>query len=139
MKYINKDDLTACIQARLLDECVQGDEALLDRLESDAIGLAAGYIAGRYDTAAVFWGDPPLRHGVLVQVVGMIVTYRLVRRNAARKVPEDYSGMYDEALQLLGRVQGGSLVLEGLPQVTAPDGSTAPLMCGNNVNKDYFI
>ena len=139
MKYINKDDLTACIQARLLDECVQQDEGLLDRLENDAIGLVAGYITGRYDTAAVFGGDPPLRHGVLVQVIGMIVTYRLVRRNAARKVPEDYSDMYDEALQLLGKIQGGSLVLEGLPQATAPDGSTAPLMYGNNVNRDYFM
>lgn len=138
MKYINKDDLITFIQQRLLDESLQLEDSILDQIEEQAIDLTVSYITGRYDTGKIF-GNPPIRNGVLVQVLSMIVVYRAVRRNAARKVPEDYIDIYTDALKMLEKIQTGSQHLENIPAITAPDGSTGKLMYGNNTNKDYFI
>lgn len=138
MKYINKDDLITFIQQRLLDESLQLEDSILNQIEEQAIDLAVSYIAGRYDTAQIF-GNPPIRNGVLVQILSMIVVYRAVRRNAARKVPEDYINIYSDAIKLLEKIQSGSQHLENIPAITASDGSTGKLMYGNNTNKDYYI
>lgn len=138
MKYLNKDDLITFIQQRLLDESLQLEDSILDQIEEQAIDLTVSYIAGRYDADKIF-GNPPIRNGVLVQVLSMIVVYRTVRRNAARKVPEDYTNIYNDATRLLEKIQSGSQHLENIPAITAPDGSTGKLMYGNNTNKDYFI
>lgn len=138
MKYLNKDDLITFIQRRLLDENLQLEDSILDQIEEQAIDLTVSYIAGRYDAGKIF-GNPPIRNGVLVQVLSMIVVYRAVRRNAARKVPEDYTNIYNDATRLLEKIQSGSQHLENIPAITAPDGSTGKLMYGNNTNKDYFI
>lgn len=137
MRYINRDDLIVCIQQRLLDECLQLDDKILDDIETGTIDLVISYIGSRYDTGKIF-GEPAIRNGVLVQVISMIVTYRAVRRNAARKVPEDYSNMYTDAVAILEKIQSGSMFLENIPVIT--DGEGMPkLMYGNNTNKDYFI
>lgn len=138
MKYINKDDLVTFIQQRFLDESLQLEESILDEVEQQTIDLAVAHIAGKYDTGKIF-GNPPIRNGVIVQVISAIVVYRAVRRNPARKVPEDYTDIYDDAIKLLEKIQSGSLYLENIPAITAPDGSTGKLMYGNNTNKDYFI
>lgn len=138
MQYINKYDLTVCIQNNLLEDNTQANDTILDNIETETIALAAGYLAGRYDTTRMF-ATPPVRNGVLVQIISAITVYRVVRRNAARKVPEDYHNLYTDAIRLLERIQAGSLALEGCPAITAPDGSTGKLMYGNTTNPDFFI
>lgn len=137
MKYINKDDLVAHVQQRLLEDSLQLDDGILDNIESGVIDLVISYAGGRYDTKKIF-GKPVIRNGVLVQAISMIVTYRAIRRNAARKVPEDYSNMYSDAIALLERIQSGSVYLDNIPVVTG-DGGMPKLAHGNNTNKDYFI
>jgi phage gp36-like protein len=147
MKYITREDLIEVIQGRLLDESVSElPDELLDGLESKAIDFAASYISGRYDTDKIFSLPPTpserggvLRNGLLVQAIAMIVVYRAVRRNAARKVPDDFPDMYAEAIRILNNIQTGAQSLAGLPEVTGDTGTTGSLMYGNNTNKDFFI
>lgn len=142
MKYINKDDLITYIQERLLNECIMGangvDETILTKIEAPVIDLVISYIGGKYKTSEIF-GETVLRNGVLVQLISMIVVYRVVRRNAARKVPDDIIEFYKDAIKQLEKIQSGSQYLENLPLIQAADGTTASLVYGNNTKKDFFI
>ena len=71
--------------------------------------------------------------------MSMIVCYRVVRRNAARKVPDDYLALYREALEILANIQKGSQRLNGLPEITGESGTSGSLMYGSNRNPDFFI
>jgi phage gp36-like protein len=139
MRYITREDLIEVIQGRLLDESVaELPEELLNGLESKAIDFAVSYISGRYDTDKIF-GEPVMCSGLLVQAIAMIVVYRAVRRNAARKVPDDFPDIYTEAIRILSNIQTGSQSLSGMPEVTGDSGTTGSLMYGNTTNKDFFI
>jgi phage gp36-like protein len=139
MRYITREDLIEVIQGRLLDESVaELPEELFNGMESKAIDFAVSYISGRYDTDKIF-GEPVMRNGLLVQAIAMIVVYRAVRRNAARKVPDDFPDMYTEAVRILSNIQTGSQSLSGMPEVTGDSGTTGSLMYGNTTNKDFFI
>ena len=138
MKYLEKEDLIEAIQERMLDDSVELDDAILDGLETKAISFAISYISGRYKVDEIF-GTPVKRHPVLVQAIAMIVVYRAVRRNAARKVPDDYTDIYKEAKEILSNIQSGKQTLPGLPEVTGEGGSSAKLMYGNTTNDDLFI
>lgn len=138
MKYLEKEDLVEVIQERLLDDSLQLDETILSGLESKAVAFATSYISGRYKTDEIF-AEPPMRHPLLVQALAMIVVYRAVRRNAARKVPDDYTDIYKEAVKILENIQSRAQTLDGLPEVTSEDGSSATLMYGNTTNPNFFI
>ena len=138
MIYLEQEDLIEVIQERLLDDSLQLDNTILDGLEKKAIAFAVSYISGRYKTDEIFT-DPVKRHPLLVQAIAMIVIYRAVRRNAARKVPDDYPDIYKEAIKILENIQAGSQKLDGLPEITDKDGSSAGLMYGNTTNPDFFI
>lgn len=143
MKYINKDDLVTYIQEVLLNSSIAdpigaADESILDKVEGRTIDLVKSYIGGRYDVELIFT-DTPVREGVLVEIVCQVVIYRVVRRNAARKVPEDIAGLYSDALRQLEKIQSGSQHLPSLPKVTASDGAPVKLAYGNTTKKDFFI
>ncbi len=138
MKYITKEDLVSVIQERLLDDSIQLDDKILDDIESKAIDFAVSYLLGRYNTAEIF-GESVMRNGLLVQAISMIVVYRSVRRNAARKVPDDFTDLYKEAKEILSNIQSGKQKLDGLPEITGDTGTTGSLMYGNTTNKDLFI
>jgi phage gp36-like protein len=139
MTYIEREDLIEIIQERLLDENNAGfPDEILNGIEIKAIAFVISYISGRYDTDRIF-GNPPMRHPLLVQAIAMIVVYRTVRRNAARKVPEDYLQVYNDAIKILSNIQNGSQLLNGLPEVVGDTGTTGSLMYGNTTNKDFFI
>lgn len=141
MKYLTKEDLIDVIQQHLLDDSTQLDDVILNNIEKKAIAFAVSYISGRYQTDKIFEADPVLRHPLLIQAIAMIVVYRSVRRNAARKVPEDYKLVYDEAVKILENIQTGKQKLDALPEVPKTDDSGNPinLMWGNTTKKDYFI
>lgn len=142
MIYINKADLITYIQEPLLNSSITGrdgqpDETILDDIEKETIDLVKGYLSGRYQVDKVFDEIPVIRNGILVQIICKIVIYHVVRRNAARKVPEDFNTFYSDAIKLLERVQTGAPALENIPPVTGENG--ASLVWGNNTNLDFFI
>ena len=142
MIYIEETDLASVIQERFLDDStanIAGDNTILNDLEQKAIDYVISYLTGRYNTDLIFATNAPLRNGVLRQIIAQIIVYRAVRRNAARKVPDDYVNMFNEATKMLERIQSGAMSLVSLPLITAADGSSAPVLSGNNRNSDYFI
>lgn len=145
MKYINKDDLIAIIQERLIAESVAIPEVtsleeneILDDIELKVIDLVISYISGTYNCELIFAADP-IRNGVLVQIIASIVVYRSVKRNAARKVPDDYVELYKEAIKFLERIQSGAMTLVDCPKLTTTEGGSISPVWGNNTNKDFFI
>lgn len=138
MRYLEKEDLIEVIQEYLLDDSKQFDDRVTDGLEEKAIAFVVSYISGRYKTDEIF-NDPVKRTPLLIFVIARLVVYWTVRRNAARKVPEDYKTIYDEAVSILSKIQSGIQSLPGMPEVTGDDGSTAKLMYGNTTNDNLFI
>ncbi|HBL74237.1 MAG: hypothetical protein A2W90_17955 [Bacteroidetes bacterium GWF2_42_66] len=145
MKYINKDDLITIIQERLMSESVAMPEVtnieentILDDIELKTIDLVISYISGTYNCDLIF-AELPIRNGVLVQIIASIVVYRSVKRNAARKVPEDYVELYKEAIKFLERIQSGAMALVDCPKLTTEEGGSISPVWGNNTNKDFFI
>ena len=146
MIYINKEDLISIIQERLMGESVSlaaginlDDNTILDDIEQKAIDLAIAYISGTYDYTQIFAEAAPIRNGVLVQAIASIVVYRSVRRNASRKVPEDYIQLYNDAKKDLERIQSGALNLVNCPKLTTDEGTSISPIYGNNTNDDLFI
>lgn len=141
MKYITREDIEDVIQDRLFAESVvnvANNQDIMISIESKAIDLVISYISTKYDTSKIF-GDIPIRNGILIQILSQIVAYRAVRRNSARKVPEDYVEVYKDAIKMLERIQSGAIRLENVPAKTSEQGNTSKLMYGNNRNSDYFI
>lgn len=127
------NESVALAEVTALDE-----NTILNGIEEKAIDLVVSYISGTYDHEQIF-ADIPIRNGVLVQVIASIVVYRSVRRNAARKVPEDYTELYKDAIKYLERIQSGAMKLVNCPKLTKDDGTSASPVYGNNTNKDFFI
>jgi len=142
MKYIDENDLAQVIQERFLDEStanIAGNSDILDGIESKAIEYVISYITGRYKTDLIFAETTPLASGILKQIIAQIVVYRAVKRNAARKVPEDYVTLMSDATKQLERIQSGAMSLVGVPLQTDASGETTPVLYGNTTNKSNFI
>lgn len=146
MIYLQKEDLISVIQERLIGESVAmpaginlDNNELLDDIESKAIDLAISYISGIYNTELIFAEGEVIRNGVLVQAIASIVVYRAVRRNAARKVPEDYLQLYKDAIKDLEKIQSGAMNLVNCPKLTTDDGTSVSPIYGNNTNDNFFI
>jgi len=141
MKYITPEDIEDVIQSRLFIESIANnanDDSIMTNIESKAIDLVKSYISTKYDVSKIF-SDTPILNGILIQIISQIVAYRAVRRNAARKVPEDYIEVYKDAINMLAKIQSGAIKLENIPLKTIEEGNTSNLMYGNNRKEDYYI
>lgn len=146
MKYLEKEDIIALIQEQLINSSVATGEAvnlenneLMGNIENKAIEYAVSYISGKYDHTLIFDEASPIRNGLLLQIIASIVVYRAVKRNAARKVPEDLVELYREAKKDLERIQSGAMNLVGCPKLTNDDGTSKTVMYGNNTIDEFFI
>lgn len=140
MKYITMEDLTTVVQNRLLLESVEKDEELLDSIEDMAVSEAAAYIGGRYDVGKIF-AEPPIRTGILVRVIACMVVTRAIRRNAARKVPDNIQELEDWAMSILIKIRDDIMPLPpDIPPVTDEEGNPeTPLIYGHTRNDSWFI
>lgn len=138
MKYITNTDLKNIIRDDMLTSSIQGQTEMLDELETNAIGKVKAYLFGLYKVDLIFDGETVLRNPLLVEIIAKLVTYAAVRRNAARKVPADYSDLEDQAYSLLQRIADGKMTLIDLPLVTNEDG-TEKLMWGNSKKTENYV
>lgn len=140
MKYITIEDLTTVVQNRLLLESVEKDEELLDSIEDMAVSEAAAYIGGRYDAERIF-AEPPIRTGILVRVIACMVVARAIRRNAARKMPDNIQELEDWAMSILIKIRDDIMPLPSdIPPVTDENGNPdTPLLYGHTRNSGWFI
>lgn len=140
MIYITKDFLTNYMHERLIDESCQNDTSILDYLELTQIAIIKTYIGTRYNVTLLFDAITPIENAVIKEILAKLVLYALVRRNAARKVPEDYRDQYNDAMKTVKDVATGVLVLSELPTAVTSTGSlVSNSISGNLSNKNFYI
>jgi hypothetical protein len=138
MVYISKEDITANIQETMLQTSIDKDSNILDTLERQVIDEVKSYIGTRYDTSKIF-GVPAVINGMLSRIIVCLVTYRAIRRNAARKVPDDYVEMKDWAYEVLGNIRDGIMPLPDVPLATDPETGEKLSLFGSNRKPEYFL
>ena len=138
MIYIKQEYIKANIQETMLQASIEKDSGILDTLEAQTIDEVKSYIGARYDTSKIF-GDPPIINGMLVRIIGSLVTYRAIRRNAARKVPDDYTEMKDWAYGVLENIRDGIMPLPEIPQAVDPETGEKLSLFGSNRKPEYFL
>ena len=138
MIYIKQEDIKANIQETMLQASIEKDSGILDILEAQTIDEVKSYIGARYDTSKIF-GNPPIINGMLVRIIVSLVTYRAIRRNAARKVPDDYTEMRDWAYGVLENIRDGIMPLPDVPQTVDPETGEKLSLFGSNRKPEYFL
>lgn len=141
MIYLEKEDLITDAFERFIDESSKDDETVLDKAEERAIAFVKTMIGSRYNVALIFDEAAPIINEMLVQIISRIVLYRVIKRNAARKVPTDYKEDYDEAIKWLNDIATGKTPLGGLPLPADENGDPikSNTLWGNNSNPDFYI
>ena len=136
--YITEQDIITNIQETMLQSSIEKNPDILDTLESQVIDEVKSYIGARYDTSKIF-GSPAIANGMLSRIIVCLVTYRAIRRNAARKVPDDYVEMKDWAYEVLGNIRDGIMPLPDVPQTVDPETGEKLSLCGSNRKPEYFL
>lgn len=138
MKYINIDDIMSAIQENMILASIEKQLDILDMLESQVIDEVKSYIGGRFDVEKIF-ADAQLKNGMLVRIIICITVYRAVRRNAARKVPENYEEMNTWAYDALTRIRDGIMPLPGLPEVIDSETDELSLYWVDKRKNEYYL
>jgi phage gp36-like protein len=140
MIYIDKDYLISHAQERFIDESSQNNEDILDQIELAQIAIIKTYLGTRYNVNTIFDEDSPIENEVLKEILAKLVLYKLIRRNAARKVPNDYKEQYDEAMKTLKEIATGIIRLDGVPSAVDASGAVVSnSISGNLSNPNFYI
>ena len=134
-QFITKDDLETRVFEQFIDESEQEDIEATEAIEKQAIALVKSKLRKRFDVGIIFSGAPYEGRDLILWAVTGIVTYRLVRRNAARKVPSDFVKEYDEVKEWLNAVRDG----KENPELPLPEEVEQKLVnWGNSTNQDLY-
>lgn len=140
MKFLTEPDIDAHLLHPFSRERKQEDrETVLMHLELQNIAIIKSKLKGRYNTDEVFDATGEDRHWLIVRILTKLVVYDYIRRNAARKVPEDYVAEWKWAMKTLDEIKSGKEKPDGLPVLTGADGSAGLIMHGNTTDKDQYI
>lgn len=140
MIYIDKEYLIGFSQERFIDESAEEDMAILDQIELRQIAIIKSYIGTRYNIAEIFVEDSEHESEVIKDILAKMVMYKLLKRNAARKVPTDAKEQYDEAMKTLKDVATGVIFLSDLPPAVDSNGAVVSnSISGNLSNKNFYI
>lgn len=139
MTYLEKSDIEALVNYRYIDESSQEDQQVIDTIENQNIELVKSYIASRYDVQVIFDEQTPVKHPILSRILSKLVIFDVIRRNAARKVPDDFREEYERAMSLLKEISTGRHILKGLPAPLPQNMPVSQTIWGNNKNDDFYI
>lgn len=140
MIYLKKDNLITHAFERFIDESSKDFQDTLINAEAENIGIIKSYLAALYDVKTIFNETQPILNPVLSRILTKLVLYDVIRRNAARKVPEDYKEEYKKAMETLEKIAYGKLELTELPPAVDNEGNEKKyLQYGNNSNPNYYI
>lgn len=132
------EDVKSVIQEPMIQSSIEKDSSILDKLEQVCIDEVCSYIGGRYDCTKLF-GEPPIQNGMIQRIIACIVVYRAVKRNSARKVPEDYVDLNEWAYDILERIRDGGMSLTDVPKIVDPETGKVPGIWINNRREEYFF
>lgn len=136
LQFIQQVDLETKVFEDYLDDSEQEDIEATQAIEKQAIALVKSKLRKRYDIAVIFSADPYPGRDLIIWAVCGIVSYRLVRRNAARKVPSDFKDDYKEVMAWLNDVRNGDENPE-LPLLELED--RKEVLWGNSKNEDLYL
>lgn len=138
MVYITEEDVLSVIQDAMSKASIEKQPEIQEMLEQQVIDEVKSYIGGRFDVDKIF-ADPPIKNGMLIRIITCLTVYRAIRRNAARKVPEDYVEMNGWAYDALTRISDGNMPLPGLPETVDPETGKPISFWGTNRKPEYFL
>lgn len=141
MTYLDKKDLIAVAYERFIDESSLDQPYILDNTEKKGIEKLKTTLGTRYNVNLIFDTITPIRNEVLIEILATWVVYKVIKRNAGRKVPTDYKEDYDEAMKQLKDIATGVITLDGVPTPTDDNGNpiNSNTIFGNNKNNDFYI
>lgn len=140
MIFLTEPDIDAHLLAPFARERNQEDrETILTHLEAQNIAIIKSKLKGRYDTNAIFSATGKQRHWLIVRILTKLVIYDYIRRNAARKVPEDYVAEWKWAMKTLDEIKSGKEKPEDLLELITSDGNSGVIMHGNTTDKNEYI
>ncbi|MBX7204160.1 MAG: DUF1320 domain-containing protein [Bacteroidia bacterium] len=139
MIYLTQDDLNLESFERFITESTGGDSSIVDNAEKKAIAHCKTFLS-RYDVEDVFDEEEPIRDEHLANIIAIITCYKIISRNAARKVPSDAREDYKWALEQLEKIQTGRVTLELPPRIDSSTGNAVSnAIFGNISNPDFYI
>ena len=134
-QFITRDDLKTRVFEQYIDESEQEDIDATEAIERQAIALVKSKIKKRFDVPIIFSDAPYEGRELIIWAISGIVTYRVIKRNAARKVPSDFVKDYDEVKEWLNGCRDG---LEH-PDLPVPEEVEQKLVnWGNSTNQDLY-
>lgn len=141
LQFLEAADLESQILIQLLTEKNAANyQPVIDSLEAQNIALIKSKLTGRYDVDAIFEAEAADRHWLIIKILVKLTVYDFVRRNAARKVPEDYVKEWEWAMKMLELIKAGKETPEGLPVPQDEDGNdVGRIIYGHSRNDDYYI
>jgi phage gp36-like protein len=101
MAFIEKEDYEGVIKENILDDITEFNDNVLDKAEARAIAKMKGYLSNRYDVNAIFSATGTNRDDVVLMHAIDITLYYLHKSINPRKVPQNRSDSYKEAIEWL--------------------------------------
>lgn len=136
MKFLTNNDLESQLFEEFIDDSLPEDILVLNAIESQMIAVVKSKLRQRFDVDAIFSATGTDRDDLIISVLVPLVIYKIIKRNAARKVPTDAKDDYDAAMKWLNDVRDGDESPD-LPLL-----ETTPFKevhHGNNTNEDLYF
>ena len=137
MEYITKNDLRVLAKENYIDSSSDDFQDAINLIEQQNIAIIKAYLEDLYDVETIFDTQEPIRNGIIIYILARLVVYNVIRRNSARKVPDDFKDMYKAAMEKLEDIAFGKITLNNLPKPDKAD--EAFIKHGSLKNKNYYI
>ncbi|MCH4824286.1 DUF1320 domain-containing protein [Gramella lutea] len=136
LQFLAFEDLETRVFEDYLVDSEQEDIEATQNIEKQAISLVKSKLRKRYDTDVIFTNANYAGRDLIIWAVSGIVSYRLIRRNAARKMPSDLKDEYQEVMAWLNSVRDGNENPE-LPML--PEDEQKGVLWGNSTNQNQYL
>lgn len=140
LKYITLNDLIEQSYERFLDESTKDNFNIMLSIEEKTISKVKSLLSSRYDIVKIFNEETPIKSDLLVEIIATITVYKILKRNAPRKINSQMVEDYNEANRNLEKLATGRLVLNDLQKPTDENGNTkTDSIYFNNSNRNFYI
>lgn len=141
MTFLVLNDLKTYCYQQYIDESSADFVGSRDESEKQNIATIKSKLAGRYDVAEIFSQTGANRNSLIVKVLTIMVIYDILRRNKARKLPEDVKTDYKWVTDWLNDVRDYKENPTDLPAIIDDETGleVKAAITGNNSNRDFYI
>lgn len=136
MKFLTNTDLESQIFEEFIDNEDAADVAIVNNIESKMIAVIKSKLRDRFDVDAIFAETGEDRDELILNALVPLVIYKIIKRNAARKVPSDAVDEWKMANKWLNDVRDG---IESPDFPVVADTPHKEVYWGNSRNEDLYI